>query len=331
MDIAAALEYAHRKNVIHRDIKPENVLIDRQGRGIVMDFGIAKAQDQTRRTAAGTFMGTARYVSPEQAMGKDIDGRSDLYSLGVTLYELAVGRAPFDSDNWMTVLYQHINEAPPPIDSLKADLDRDFQTILYRLLEKKPEDRLQNAKACHTALKRVFQNLGGTDYATEALDNIETRADPKPRFPQPSQPATPPVRKRVLHPQQPSPEESSTPPHRRLAPVLALLSLFALAAVAFWLWPEGTTPPPPTFPTHVTAFPSGDLVSLISDQQGAIPLIKSKLPLLLDLPEGTYTATWRFGNDTLERTVVVRSGTINTWHMNFVAFSSEQFLLEDLQ
>ena len=146
LDVAAALAIAHAGGIIHRDIKPDNILIGTGGEGVVADFGLARAlSSDASLSATNQVMGTPHYFSPEQARGIEIDGRSDLYSLGVTLYRAVVGRLPFEGDDWYAVARQHVENAPPPPRELVPDVTPAFEAILLRLLAKQPEDRFDTA------------------------------------------------------------------------------------------------------------------------------------------------------------------------------------------
>ena len=121
-DIADALDFAHRNGVVHRDVKPGNVLITPEGAVKVADFGIARAESSDALTKTGAVLGTATYFSPEQAQGFALDGRSDVYSLGVVLYEMVTGIAPFTADSPVSVAYKHVQEEPVPPTLVKPDL-----------------------------------------------------------------------------------------------------------------------------------------------------------------------------------------------------------------
>ncbi len=155
--VADALAYAHARGVIHRDIKPDNILIALDdGRAVVTDFGIARAADDTtgtKLTATGVAIGTPAYMSPEQCTGeRAVDGRSDLYSLGVVMYYALAGTPPFAGTNTAALLVKHLTERPRPLRDVRGDVPADLAAIIMRLLEKNPGDRFQDAQAVVQAL-----------------------------------------------------------------------------------------------------------------------------------------------------------------------------------
>jgi serine/threonine-protein kinase len=158
-EVGDALAYAHARGVVHRDIKPDNILLDGiDGRAIVTDFGIARAAsesgDLSRLTATGMAIGTPAYMSPEQASGdRDLDARSDLYSLGIVAYQMLCGEPPFSGLATPALLVKHLAEAPVPIDRRRADVPPDLAAIVMRLLEKQPEHRFQSATELVQAVK----------------------------------------------------------------------------------------------------------------------------------------------------------------------------------
>ena len=156
VEIADALSYAHLRGVIHRDIKPDNILLDAEsGRAMVSDFGIARAiESGTQLTITGTAVGTPTYMSPEQAVGeKEIDGRSDLYSLGVVAYQMLTGRVPFAAGNSMALLMKHVSERPQPIADLRPEVPKALRDAVERALMKAPEDRWPTAASLRDALR----------------------------------------------------------------------------------------------------------------------------------------------------------------------------------
>ena len=156
-EVADALSYAHKRNVVHRDIKPDNILLDADsGRAMVTDFGIARAltdKGDSRLTATGMAIGTPAYMSPEQSAGEsDIDGRSDLYSLGVVGYQMACGDLPFNAPNTPSMLVKHLSERPVPLEERRLDLPPDLARVIMILLEKDPANRFPDATSVITAL-----------------------------------------------------------------------------------------------------------------------------------------------------------------------------------
>ncbi len=160
LEVLRALEYAHQRNVIHRDIKPSNVLIRPDGVIKVTDFGIAKILGQTRLTSTGQTMGTVRYMSPEQVRGRALDPRSDLYSLGITLYEALAGRTPFDSENQFEIMQQQINKSLPPFATFGVAVPPALERVLRRSMQKNPNDRFADAAAFIAALEGVVVEAG---------------------------------------------------------------------------------------------------------------------------------------------------------------------------
>src|SRR6478735_1778586 len=156
-DVAGALGFAHRNGVVHRDVKPGNVIITTTGQVKVADFGIARAiRDgaQENLTQTGSVMGTATYFSPEQAQGKAVDPRSDLYSLGVVLYEMVCGAPPFQGDSPVAIAYKHVQEAPPSLKSRKPDVPDGYDAITRKLLAKNPVNRYASAEDLRRDLLR---------------------------------------------------------------------------------------------------------------------------------------------------------------------------------
>ncbi|MCB1042829.1 MAG: serine/threonine protein kinase [Acidobacteria bacterium] len=330
MDTCQALEYAHSKGIVHRDIKPDNILVDRRNQGIVSDFGIAKVADQTRLTAAGTFMGTARYVSPEQAMGQEIDGRSDIYSLGVTLYEMVTGTVPFDSEAWMTVLYAHIHQPPDPPETFHKGIDRDLQAIILKMLEKKPENRFQNARHCYTALAATYQKLGGDDISTSPLDEIHTR----PQVLKSQATDATVMQRDINRPPVREDKPIGKAPKATLSRNMAIAVLAVLMLIALWFVPKWFAPPEPAPVQNgtviISAYPTGELVAINDSTGASISVTEKRLPLVLDLPEDEYTIYVSFQGNQQKMVALVRPGSPARTHATF-AFTDNLLLMDDLK
>lgn len=152
-----ALEYSHKRGLVHRDIKPGNVMLTNSGKIKVMDFGIARALEDSGQTMTSTdaVVGTAQYLSPEQARGETVDTRSDLYSCGCMLFELLTGRAPFKGDSAVSVAYQHVAEMPPLPSSIAPDISPELDRMVMKSLAKRPEERYQDAASMRSDMVRA--------------------------------------------------------------------------------------------------------------------------------------------------------------------------------
>ena len=186
--VAKALAFAHERNVIHRDIKPDNILLADDGRPVLADFGIARAV--SGYVAATGFMmtiGTPAYVSPEQAQGRDLDGRSDLYSLGITMYRMVTGDVPFKSPDWFELARMHVEDPPESPRIRRPQLSKRLERIILRLLAKHPDDRYPSATALLEDLeqgkvRRATSDIPipeGFQAASGTTDTADAREDPE--------------------------------------------------------------------------------------------------------------------------------------------------------
>ena len=180
--VAQGLAYAHEHGIVHRDVKPSNIMVVRDGHAKITDFGIARMASSAVRTQTGMVLGSPKYMSPEQVMGKEIDQRSDIFSLGVMLYEMLTGQAPFNGENVNAIMYQTLNAVPAPPNTLNPAVPEMINFILAKALAKKVEDRYQNAKdfavdlrACRDTLPRSGKQInvsppGGERKLPDAID-----------------------------------------------------------------------------------------------------------------------------------------------------------------
>ena len=158
-DILSGLELAHGEGIIHRDIKPANILLTKKGQAVLTDFGIAQMLGSTKVTATGAMMGTLNYMAPEQGLEGRTDARSDIYSLGIVLYEMLTGYTPFDADTPLAILMKHLNDPLPLPSQLDPSLPPSFEQIVLKALAKNPDDRFQSASEMLTALQSIQADL----------------------------------------------------------------------------------------------------------------------------------------------------------------------------
>jgi len=236
-EVAGALGFAHSRGVIHRDIKPGNVLVSSNGVAKVTDFGIARAVSSPSEdlTQAGSVMGTATYFSPEQAQGFSVDARSDLYSLGVVLYEMLCGRPPFTGDSPVAIAYKHVQERPAPPSQFVSDLPPGLEAVVMRLLAKNPDNRYRSAEDLRADLRRW---LDGQATLAEQTP-MPTVAPDATRVAVPAvaaaAAAAPPVAEH-LDEHDIDPEDDEQRSGTGMFVAIFTVLLLILAGLGFWLW-----------------------------------------------------------------------------------------------
>ena len=185
IDVLKALEYAHSRGVVHRDMKPSNVLVrSHDGMATVMDFGIAKMAQSTRLTATGQTMGTVRYMSPEQVRGQEVDLRTDIYSLGATLYESLVGDTPFDGQTHFEIMTKHLSEVPKPPSARGVELPAAVEATLMKSLLKKADDRYESARDMRKELEAALKDNDVALVETQRFGREELGTLPNKKPPQ---------------------------------------------------------------------------------------------------------------------------------------------------
>src|SRR5438093_4471078 len=201
VQVARALAYAHKSGIVHRDIKPDNIMFDEHGQAVVTDFGIAKAATGGKLTGTGMSIGTPHYMSPEQARAQQLDGRSDVYSLGVVAYQSLTGSVPFDGEDSFSIGYKHIMEEipAPPLETYDQ---RTVFEIIRKMMAKSPDDRFQTADDLVQALE------AGGGFAAVGVSPAPPPATPSPAGAPPAGAPPPP-------PPRPPPRARAPPPPPR--------------------------------------------------------------------------------------------------------------------
>jgi serine/threonine protein kinase len=278
IDVLRALEYAHGRGVIHRDMKPSNVLVKRQdGSATVMDFGIAKMTTSTRLTATGQTMGTVRYMSPEQVRGQEVDHKTDIYSLGATLYESLTGDTPFDGETHFDIMTKHLSEPPKRPSTMGIEVPLSIEDALMRSLAKKASDRFETArdmrKVLEQALRAADPGLDDTQRVSgEVISDLRSSVNKAPakNTATPTVPEAAPTQRRVATANDLAEElepgiDLDRPPRSRWPLIaFALLVLAGGAVVAVMILRDNEEPPKPKPPPKVAeAFPEIPMDELV--------------------------------------------------------------------
>ncbi|HET7566451.1 MAG TPA: Stk1 family PASTA domain-containing Ser/Thr kinase [Gaiellaceae bacterium] len=275
--ILSALRFAHRHGIVHRDIKPHNVLVDGEGRVKVTDFGIARA-GASQMTEAGSIVGTAQYLSPEQARGASVDQRSDLYSLGVVLYELLTGHAPFEGDTPVEIAMKHLSQVPDPPSALRTDLPRELDLVVMRALAKDPEDRYQSAEEMEADLERVTRGAPLSAVTEEGATQVMRIPPAAAATAAAATAATTIARPRTPAPPSAGPEYYAFEEHARRRPIwpwFAAALFVLLAAIAGWyVYDQVHSSSKPKVPVELYVNESGTRAQRQIREIGLVPSVK---------------------------------------------------------
>ncbi|HKY46920.1 MAG TPA: Stk1 family PASTA domain-containing Ser/Thr kinase, partial [Acidimicrobiia bacterium] len=287
-EVASALAAAHRAGLVHRDVKPGNILLATDGTVKVTDFGIARAWDDSQElTKTGAVIGTATYFSPEQAQGTPADERSDVYSLGVVMYEMLAGRPPFQGDSPVAVAYQHVSSSAPPPSTLNNDVPPELDAVVARALQKDPTFRYQTADEFKADLTRILAGQA---------PNVPTAAVPAPL---PARAMEAAATTRVMaHPTSPSPNTQTIPtlPDRSPSQIPFILTAFGLltllALLVFLVFRLASNEPEPVAELiavpNVVGMTEGEALVLLQQEGFSVDL---RFQSSEEVPEGIVIST----------------------------------------
>src|SRR4051794_7867750 len=302
--ILSALRFAHRHGIVHRDIKPHNVLVDREGRVKVTDFGIARA-GTSQMTETGSIVGTAQYLSPEQARGGEVDQRSDLYSLGVVLYELVTGKTPFEGDTPVEIAMKHLSATPQKPSELRSDIPPELDMVIMRALAKDPDERYQSADEMESDLERVAR---GAPVAAATMD-AATQVLRRPAAAATAATAATMIAPSATVPPPPVVEEEVDEQEGGGRPIWPwlLAAAFVIAAVVagFFVWQELSGPKA----TQSVGLYQGEAVAQAKQQITAAHLV----PLVKKGPSEKYKQGIVFKQDPAAGEKLPKGGTVTIW------------------
>jgi serine/threonine protein kinase len=267
--IAPGLDEAHSKGIVHRDIKPSNILFDRRGIPYISDFGIAKlTQAQSGSVTGSAIIGTPAYMAPEQAQGNEVDGRADIYALGIILFEMVTGKQPYEADTPMAVAIKHITDPVPHIRQSNPKLPEGMETIIQKAMAKKKDDRFSTAMEMTTALREVSHNI------TTKLQALPTVTDQAPT-----------INKA---------DEKAIPQKRSFSTLFVIVPVLALAVLAgsFFLFNgNGRSTQPTEAPATFTSAPQPTETPTTVSEASAVPIVMEESTITETAPPPTETLT----------------------------------------
>ena len=271
--VAPALDEAHAKGIVHRDIKPSNILFDKRGNPYISDFGIAKlSQAQAGNVTGSAIIGTPAYMAPEQAQGMEVDGRSDIYALGIILFEMLTGKQPFEADTPMAVAIKHITDPVPHIRNTNPKLPEGMETIIQKAMAKNRNDRFSSAVEMTNALREVARNVTTMLQAIPAPPVVAPASEPTIRS-----------------------EVKALPSRKGFNPLFVIAPVLVLAALAggFFLFNGNRTPPTTQTPVSTsTSAPENTVTPTSISDASAVPIvIASTNTEAAPLPTETLTQT----------------------------------------